>query len=388
MKIKKIISITLIAVLILLPFILWFMWKISASTQLNIFIMDKTVASSQCIEHRAFNGILTHQKYVGKNNKLYLAAEDYFGFFPSEESAYSVKDIEKYSDKQLDSLADLYSMAYYTDTYGLTCDDWFEKKEQSAFSMKLYGGLDYNDVSFLAKMKEKNKLIIAEFNFLAKPTTDAVRAKAESVLDVYWTGWTGKYFESLDTTKSNEIPGWIIGLYEKQNNGKWPFKKSGIVFINNFTFKVVVLENIQHLKFEAPQIITSKNGQNNYEIPYEIPFSGWFDITYPTKESQSIISYYRIETNKHGDSVMVINKLPRVFPAVIKNKKGNMFYFCGDFCDNQVSIGLLKFASIPGIASFLSDKNSISDPSSFYWNFYFPMMKRILNDYSKPLDKN
>jgi len=343
--------------------------------------MDKTVASSKCPEHRAFNGVLTQQKYIGNNNKLYSSAEDYFGFFPKEKSAYSVRDLAKYSDKQLDSLADLYNMAYYTDTYGLTSDDWTGQKEQSAFSMKLYGGLDENDVSFLAKMKEKNKLIVAEFNFLAKPTTDAVRAKAESVLDVCWTGWTGKYFKSLDTTKSNEIPGWIVGLYEKQNNGKWPFKKSGIVFINNFTFKVVVLENIQHLKFEAPRIITSKNGQDNYGIPYEIPFSGWFDITYPTYASQSIVSYYRIETNKHGDSVMVSNKLPRVFPAVIKNKKGNIFYFCGDFCDNSVSVSLMKFAGIPAIARFLSDKGSVSDPSSFYWNFYFPMMKRILNDY-------
>jgi hypothetical protein len=350
--------------------------------------MDKTVASSKCIEHRAFNGVLTHQKYVGKNNKQYLAAEDYFGFFPSEESVYSVRDLAKYSDKQLDSLADLYNMAYYTDTYGLTSDDWSGKKEQSEFSMKLYGGLDENDISFLAKMKEKNKLIVAEFNFLAKPTTDAIRARAESVLDISWTGWTGKYFESLDTTKNRELPEGITGLYLKQNRGKWPFKKSGIVFVNNFTMKIVVLENVKQLNFEAPKIITSKSGQDNYEVPYEIPFSGWFDITYPTKASQSIISYYRIKTNNNGDSVMVSNKLPRVFPAVIKNKKGNIFYFCGDFCDNQVSIGLLKFVGTPAIARFLSDKGSISDPSSFYWNYYYPMMTRVLNDYSKPLDKN
>lgn len=388
MKLKKFIFPAIFFILILFPFILWFIWKISASTQMNIFIMDKTVASSECSEHNAFNGVLTHQKYVKNNNTLYSSVENYFGFFPKEKSAFLIKDLEKYSNRQIDSLADFYSMAYYTDTYGLTKNDWFGKKEPSAFSMKLYGGLDENDVRFLEKMKEKNKLIIAEFNFLAKPTADAVRANAESLLDINWTGWTGKYFECLDTTKNEKLPDWITGLYVKQNHGNWPFKQSGIVFVNNFTLKVVVLENIIDLDFEAPQIVTATNGQDTYEVPYKMPFSGWFDITYPMDGSQEIISYYRIKTNNHGDSVMVNNKLPRVFPAIIKNKSGNIFYFCGDFCDNTESLRLLKFAGIPVLASFLSDKNNISDPSSFYWNFYFPMMKNILNDYCQTLKKN
>lgn len=388
MKLKKFIFPVIIFILILFPFLLWFMWKISASTQLNIFIMDKTVASSKCPEHSAFNGVLSHEKYVKENSKLYSMVEDYFGFFPKEKSVFSIRDLEKYSDKKLDSLADLYSMAYYTDTYGLTKNEWSGKKEQSAFSMKLYGGLDDNDLNFLAKMKEKNKLIIAEFNFLAKPTTDAVRVKAESLMNINWTGWTGKYFADLETTEDSEIPGWIVSLYEIQNQGMWPFKKSGIIFVNNFTLKIVVLENIKDLDFDAPKIITSKSGQESYDIPYETAFSGWFDITYPTIGSQEIISYFRITTNKHGDSVMIKNKLPRVFPAIIKNKPGNIYYFCGDFSDNTVNLQFAKFACIPGIARFLSDKNNISDPSSFYWNFYYPMMKSILNDYYKTLNKN
>jgi hypothetical protein len=85
---------------------------------------------------------------------------------------------------------------------------------------------------------------------------------------------------------------------------------------------------------------------------------------------------------------MVNNKLPRVFPAIMKNKSGNIFYFCGDFCDNTGNLRLMKFDGIPAFAGFLSDKSNLSDPSSFYWNFYFPMMKRILNDYYKTLNKN
>jgi hypothetical protein len=61
-------------------------------------------------------------------------------------------------------------------------------------------------------MKEKNKLIITEFNMLAPPTKAVFRKQAELLFGLNWTGWLGCYFVNLDTSKTPGVPPWLVRL--------------------------------------------------------------------------------------------------------------------------------------------------------------------------------
>jgi len=378
MKYKKIIFHTIVLLLIIFPFILWFAWVLTSSKQLNILVMDKTVSSKQNTEHGGLFWLLEHEKYKKPNGDFYSTTADYFGFFPLDSSNYSVNDLSKYNNKQLDSLGNATDVAYFADTYGITNDEWLGNNQRYRYSMKLYGGLDNNDFLFLKKMTEKKKLVIAEFNFFAKPTTNEIRKKTEKLLGLKWTGWTGKYFETLDTTATPELPGWIVNLYKGKHNGEWPFKKSGIIFVKDEN--VVVLENQTQLIQESPQIITWKSERDKFKLPYCINYSGWFDITYPVDTTENIVSYFKINANRKGDSLLVNEGVPRVFPAVIENQNNNFFYLCGDFNDVSPGHRFIRFNGVPCFERILSCKTSIKNSSSFFWHYYYPLMKIILEN--------
>jgi hypothetical protein len=73
------------------------------------------------------------------------------------------------------------------------------------------------------------------------------------------------------------------------------------------------------------------------------------------------------------------NNLRAVFPAVTEYKSSYWFYyFAGDFSENHVSNNLSRFAGV-GNLKFIS---SLFGPQKrFFWYFYMPMMKKILDDY-------
>ncbi|MFX5656654.1 hypothetical protein ABTE24_20980, partial [Acinetobacter baumannii] len=81
--------------------------------------------------------------------------------------------------------------------------------------------------------KAKHKLVLTEFNCIGSPTSDDIRARFEKLFALKWTGWTGRFFDSFDTSLNPELPKWLIRNYEAEHNGHWPFKKSGIAFVSN-----------------------------------------------------------------------------------------------------------------------------------------------------------
>lgn len=353
---------------------------------MKIFIMDKTVLTKKCNEHRAFNWILTHKKFITPENELYSIPNDYFGFSPLENKKFSIHDLNYYREKQIDSLSAYYDMAYFTDTYGIYYNDWYRDKNQTEHSEKVYGGLDYNDFLFLKNMRQKKKLILTEFNLLATPTDQDIRQKTEELLGIKWSGWTARYFESLDTLENPELPRWVVHLYKQQHQNKWPFKNSGIVYVHEDE-TIAIVENKTSLTHPVPVIYTSKYGQEKFDVPYKINYPYWTDITYPTDTTHRIVSYYKIKTNKTGDSILEHHHIPHVYPAVIESKDSRFYYFCGDFADNPVNGRFVKFKGIGYFELFLLNDNEINSRMPFFWRFYLPMVKNILSNYYNTLPK-
>lgn len=362
-------------------FLVWFFWP---KTKLVIAIVDKTVLSKSGQEHASLTWVLRNDKFSKTSKDLYRTDRDYFGFFPSENRKYDLKGLERASDKNLERLSHNADMAYIADTYGIWSKEWYSTKSATG-QQQLYGGLSDKDMLFLKKMKQKKKLIIAEFNTFATPTPDSIAKDFEQTFKIKWTGWIGKYFDSFDTVKSNELPKWLIANYKAQNNNKWPFKKSGVAFVNKNN-KIVVLEYVNHLNAEAPYILTRKEERKRYSVPNNIKYSFWFDVM-QTSRLNKIISFYDLKVNEAGFKILTENNIPAQFPAIIEHYRDDykFYYFCGDFADNPISQRGAYFKGITFFRKLFYNDDITAERTSFFWEFYRPMLSNILHDYHKDL---
>ncbi|MDA3854352.1 MAG: hypothetical protein PF444_08965, partial [Bacteroidales bacterium] len=326
---------------------------------------------------------------VKADHEFYIPNKDYFGLFPEGNGEYLINDLDKNTGKELNALADEYDMVYYTDLYGIYWTEWHNeypeiKPEQlpgrvGEGSRLLYGGLHKNEFALLRLMKERQKLIINEFNIIASPTSWRLRKEYEKEFHVNWSGWVGRHFENLDTTINKELPRWLIRNYKQQNNDHWPFTKSGIAFVNN-AGEVTILENETHLNSKTPVIHTSKNTAEYYRIPEEINYPLWFDIC-STDTTNQVISKYIIHTNSMGDAILKQWHIPKEFPAVIKRKADYpYYYFAGDFADNPMAMKAAKYKYIGEFNAIFYD-TSADEQKYFFWTYYRPLLSQILDDY-------
>ena len=380
---KLLIPIIIIGLIILICFGSWLMWFFKADKTLNVYILDKTVPRIERTEHKAFNWILNHNKYTKSNGDLYNINEDYFGFFPLNTKSQEF-DFKSIRIHEIEDMVYEYDMLYYADTYGVYYNDWYKKDSKDVkHTQKVYGGLNQNDYLLLKAMKEKNKLIITEFNLYDAPTNGLIREKVENMFGLKWSGWTGKYFSSLDSSKTSKFPKWIVNLYQEQNNNEWPFKKAGIVLVHKFG-TVAVLEMDTHLKSEIPQIIAKQDAIDRFGIPEQTYYSNWFDIT-NSLEQNEVLASFKINVNTQGDSILRSYNLTANFPAVIEHIGDySFYYFGGDFAESRL---LGKTAYFEGLHNVLSklNRDNYNNTNKFFWKFYVPMVTKILDDYHKSI---
>ena len=81
-------------------------------------------------------------------------------------------------------------LVYFADTYGVFFNDWYRGIIKARKSRKLYGGLNNNDFLLIKEMKDRNKLIIMEYNSFDYPT-----APFECIQN---SGKTGNYILRMD----------------------------------------------------------------------------------------------------------------------------------------------------------------------------------------------
>ncbi len=372
----------LIVVIVGVPFVLWLAWLLTTPRAISVFIMDKTSYTDYKISHRAINWVLKHYRFVKPNGKEYVAEVDYYGFYPEPDASYSIRDLSGMSPLEINRLAIEYHAAYYGDSYGVYTNMWPEENAEVTPVEKIYGGLAQEDLLFLEQMLKADKLIMAEFIFLAPPTKPPQRKRAEELLGIEWQGWSGRYFYSLDKDHHNRfLPAWIPDLYQTQYGKPWDFSGPGIVFVHE-NQTLVVLEQGLHLANALPHIHTEEDMRKKYEVSDKISYPGWFDVTLPVRPTAKALSWYHIDLTPAGEAVLEKFDIPPRFPAVIFDEsQGSMFYFAGDFGHNPVSRRFVRFKGSRYFELFLADLNDPTNKSGFFLAYYLPLVKNILADY-------
>ncbi len=368
-----------ILLLLLSPVIMHLIWTLKQEKLMNILIIDKTVTDLQKNEHASFTWLLNNLKVVKKENKTLYTQDDYYGFFPEPNEKFYVSDFEKLDSSKLVTLADKNQAIYITDSYGVYSNEWYQQQQISERSKLIYGGLSNKEINVLKYFKEQGKLIIAEFNCIGSPTEKVIRNNFEDLFHIKWTGWIGRYFDRLSEANA-DIPHWLINNYKSQHKGSWPFHKSGIAFVNE-NDQIEILEEGKELMESVPSIYTNKEHAKEFNLPEKINYPYWFDIM-QTDNTTIPVSIYHIATTAKGDSIMKKNGILKTFPAVIEHAGADytFYYFSGDFADNHISKKLAHYSGIVHVKSFFSSLYE-DDRENFYWNYYYPLVSKIVADY-------
>ncbi len=367
MKRIFIIGISLL-LLISLPIVFW---HLQPDKECRIAIIDKTVPNETYREHNGIVFLLNQLKYKNQSNALFDIREDYFGFSPNEED-------KSYTIKPLPINYDDYDVIYLADSYGVYEEDlpWVEKEREGSRSVKVYGGLEEEEwLNIVDRLVKKDKsLFIAEYNTFASPTKKEVRESITNHLGINWNGWVGRYFDELDYRKNEEIPQWIIDEFGES----WNYSGQGFLLVNDFDYRVLVLERSKHISDRGIKISFTQEGEEFFGFNDSPQYSYWFDIVTP-EQGSTALAYYNWNLTESGKELLEENGIPAEFAAVIKSERGSSssYYFAGDYNDIGKVPNLYKFKGLQKLYGFM-EKNS---ESALYWSAYFPMMERILESF-------
>ncbi len=244
---------------------------------------------------------------------------------------------------------------------------------------KLEGALNGNDNNLIQEMKSKNKLVILEYNTFDWPTGEYESFRLQDRLGIKWSGWTGKYFESLDTAKkrNENFPLWMTAMYRKQYKEPWSFTKPGIVLLKDKA--IIVLEEGTMLDKALPSIVSDSAYVEKWGLAESVSFDQWFDIIDPM--DNTVISTFRLETTPEADSLLLKYSLTSEFPAVVMDSATQRtFYFSGDFCHTNIPYWTARFKSVEKMKGFLYSKKP-DDLRRFFWVYYKPLIEGIFGDY-------
>ena len=383
MKKTLLVVVIILALIIALPVINMVRWTFQSKRPMDIILVDKTAPTVEREKHKSFNWILTNARFVKKENKnSYSYIKDYYGFSPKRPLRDKQWDRNDYRLTDLINLAEKNDAVYFADTYGVFFNDWYKGINRSRRTRKIYGGLNNNDFLLIKEMKDRNKLIILEFNAFDYPTAQFESVRTQEKLGITFTGWTGRYFTTLDTTGPG-FPIWVTTMFRKEYKKPWNFTKAGIVLLKEKD--IIVLEEGTHLKNPIPHIITDEANAAKYGVSASVAFDQWFDIIDPLQNL--VISKFKFETTAPGDTLLAANGLLSEFPAVVKESATqSVYYFSGDFATGDVPIWASRFKGVEKIKGILySDKPE--DTRRFFWLYYRPLINSIFTDYYNSMAK-
>ena len=377
MKKPLLIIIIILILVLVLPLINFFRWSFQDKKPIDVVILNKTVPTLERLNHKSLTWILNSGRFVKKdNNRSYSFKKDYYGFSPTRplKDRGSIK--KEYHLSDLIDLPEKVDALYFADTYGVFFNDWYAGVNKSRKSRKIYGGLNNTDYLLINEMKNRNKLIILEYNSFDYPTAAFESFRTQEKLGITFSGWSGKYFTKLDTTQKN-FPVWMTSMFRKEYNRPWTFTKPGVVLLSEKS--IIVLEEGTHLKNAMPHILTETTNCEKYGIPPSVAFDKWFDIIDPLQSN--VISSFRLETTAAGDTILKRNTLSSIFPAVIQEPVNQrIYYFSGDFASNEINFCTSMIKGFDKIKWFkYSDKPD--DTGRFFWLYYKPLVNKIFSDY-------
>jgi hypothetical protein len=356
-----------ILIILAIPLLGYAAWMIKKETQLEIFVVNKSMKSFRGSENKAFNYILNKEKVFTAGNRNYNLEVDHYGLMWNRDD-YRIKfprleEVERAAEK-----ADL---VYYADVSGIQPSGPNEKnRDQIA-----YKGLNNTDYTFIREVISRGKPLVFEFCFLSPPTEPLVRFNLEKLTDVYYVGWVGKYVRDLNADPDpDELCNWKA-LYREYTGNQWSAKGPGVIMINPENERVLVLQEGKEIDCSDGLIFSTKDAIAEYNLPSRVNYHGWFSVLHAGRNI--ILSEFNLNATDEGRKMLNEFGIPEIFPALI-HADDNLYFMAGDFgkCRSNPF-----FSRVMGVGSFIDGARSRSmRASNFFYAYYKPFMTRMVQD--------
>ena len=366
-----------LAILVLIVVSLFVGWNIMPSRVLNVAVMDKTVLSYSEDEnivkdtvyrkHRGFFYLLNQQKYVKADGTNYDFSTDYFGPMLDEDGAPD-KNVE------LKNIGYQPNLVYLSDAYGMGNDTYGYFNGGSPEN----AGINSDDMSVISYAYESGATIIGETTLFSSPLSDSVYTQLSTMFGVKPKRWIGRYI--VDLQDFTDVPDWAVPMYEQQEGVEWRFTGPGILLVSA-EGKILILE--QNTDFHSQDLLTvyvNEKYKDEFSGLGKVNFYNWFELI-ETNYGTENIATFEFDLNEVGmKKIKDLSKSPRFCAVARKQEKNHapVYYFSGDFNDYVSGDRYGNFLFSNEFFRFLSFDRQ-GDISHFYWNFYNPLMLKILS---------
>lgn len=366
------------AVLVLAVALIFLLWHLSPRHVMNVVVLDKTVLSysedddivkdTVYRKHQGFFWILNQQRYVKSDGTAYDYQQDYYGPMLDDDGAPA-------REKALKDVKNKPDLLYLADAYGLGNDTFGYYNGGSPEN----AGISNDDLSVVAYAYGSGAPIIAETTLFSSPLSDSVYSQLTSLFGVTPKKWIGRYI--VDLEDFTDIPDWAPPMYEQQEGVEWRFTGPGILLVSS-DGKIIILEqNTDFSSKDLLKIYINDKYKSEFSGCRTCNFYNWFelvDVNYGTET----IANFEFDLNATGmEKIKEISKTPRFCAIARKTEKNRppVYFFSGDFNDyvNGDRYGDFIFAN--QFYKFLSFDRQ-GDISNFFWIFYNPLMRHILDD--------
>lgn len=370
--IKRIISLIILALLLVLPSV-W--WSRTPLRDHRVLVVDKTLPRPEWREHERVHWWLSHRRVASpRNDGLWNPALDYIGYDP----------VAKRGTDLSASVLDSVDLVYIADAYGVYEGDYLVDDDTSthgelAYSRRIYGGVTEAEVTALTQFVRRGGNLVAEFNTLEEPTSTGAAGDAlGTLLGVRYQRWLGRWYGNLES--GEEIPQWMRERYERVYWRPWAFRGAGIVIFAEGDDRIVVIDSSE---FTARWPITLELDETDDPLTADVvngqPYWYWVTGTEPT-DSGKVLAWYELHVS--GDAK---RRLERVgfsarFPAVVRHKgSGVRAYFAGDFADVGVRPPpLMRTRGLDWFARYQAREKKPGVQRRFFWRVTVPLWDGML----------
>ena len=356
-----------VLILIAISSIYW-VWLLLPMKQLNIVVLNKNVPASLIDKNNNLAGdyrkhmglfwVLNNQKYKNpETSTLYDYKKDYYGpLLDVNSNIIGVRNLEKTTITP--------DIIYLADGYGDITNTTIEK------------GITENDIGIISSAYTQGSKIIGEFNISSLPTKIEVKNEIENLFGIEFSGWIGRFI--LDMQDLKDVPSWALSLYETQYGKVWDLSGSGIILVSENSELVILQKGID---YEGTTMTVSMIPQFKEQFgDLSVNYYNWFELI-KTSYGTDTVAQYKLPLSEKGKEKFSKIATEFVFPAITKKvvKDKYTYYFAGDFNDYTIAERSAKYFIAEKFNQLFSYERT-GDVTNFFWKFYVPIMRTILDE--------
>ncbi len=357
-----------IIVLVILSFVFWYL---TPSRPLSVVVVDKTVpataadswsylgdVSNNYRKHVGLYWMMNYLKIVNpETQKPYDYSQDYFGPKLDENSSIIGNDT-------LTQLKEIPDILYLSDTYGVEIND--------------DRGISAEEMNTISLCHEAGTVVVGEQDILTTATSDEVRGELENLFGISTTGWVGRYIYDLQDL--TDVPYWAPDMWRAKYGQEWNCAGAGILLVSSSGDILVLEEKTDFQSKNLLNISIAEEYQKEFG-KHSLNFYNWFELI-EADQATEVLATYSFNVNSTGAEELAAVSDTTTFAAVTRLQKPSgacSYYFAGDFNDYTTNLQISNFLFADKFFQLLSfDRDG--DVTHFYWNFYAPIMKKILKD--------